>query len=101
MGLMGLQAPRRRVPGFIKPPSGSFPVWWGREPSIVDTFLDAHDFTGKKIIPFCTSGVTGVEKAVEHIKKIVGENVTVCDGKRLGSDGTEEEVRLWTELLGL
>ena len=77
-----------------------FPVWWGREPSIIDTFLEAHDLSGKKVIPFCTSGTTGVEKSVEHIKGIVGEDVTVCDGKRLGADGTEEEVKLWTELLG-
>lgn len=77
-----------------------FPVWWGREPSIIDTFLDSYDLSGKKIIPFCTSGVTGVEKAVEHIKGIVGDGVTVCEGRRLGSDGTEEEVKLWTEILG-
>ena len=32
-----------------------FPIWWGREPSVVDTFLDAYDFSGKKIVPFCTS----------------------------------------------
>ena len=57
--------------------------------------------TGKKIIPFCTSGMSGVEKSVEHIKGIVGESVTVCDGKRLGAEGSEEEVKLWTELLGL
>ncbi len=78
-----------------------FPIWWGREPSIVDTFLDSYDFTGKKIIPFCTSGMSGVEKAGEHIKKIVGENVTVEAGRRLGAEGSEEEVKLWTELLGL
>ena len=78
-----------------------FPLWWGREPSIIDTFLDAYDFSGKKIIPFCTSGMSGVEKSVEHIKGIVGESVTVCDGKRLGAEGSEEEVKLWTELLGL
>ena len=54
-----------------------------------------------EVVPFCTSGTTGVEKAVSHIKGIVGEKVTVCDGKRLGADGTEEEVRRWTELLGV
>ncbi|MCR4600451.1 MAG: flavodoxin [Clostridia bacterium] len=77
-----------------------FPIWWGREPSIIDTFLEAHDLSGKKIVPFCTSGTTGVEKAVEHIKGIVGDAATVSEGKRLGSDGTKEEVKLWTELLG-
>ncbi|MCR4724331.1 MAG: flavodoxin [Clostridia bacterium] len=78
-----------------------FPIWWGREPSIVDTFLEAYDFSGKKLIPFCTSGMSGVEKASEHIKGVVGEGATVDAGKRLGADGSEEEVKLWTELLGL
>ncbi len=78
-----------------------FPVWWGREPSIVDTFLEAYDFSGKKIIPFCTSGASGVEKGTEHIKGIVGDGVTVDDGKRLGAEASEEEVKEWTELLGL
>ncbi len=78
-----------------------YPVWWGREPSIVDTFLDSVDLAGKKVIPFCTSAASGVEKGVEHIRKVVGDKAEVLEGKRLGAEGTEEEVKLWTELLGL
>jgi len=78
-----------------------FPVWWGREPSIVDTFLDSYSFEGKTIIPFCTSGVSGIEQATAHIRGIVGETVKVDAGKRLGTDGAEEEVKTWTELLAL
>ncbi len=76
-----------------------FPVWWGREPSVIDTFLEAYDFSGKKIVPFCTSAASGVEKAVEHIKGIVGEKANVDVGKKFDADVTEEEARLWTELL--
>ena len=78
-----------------------FPVWWGREPSIIDTFLESYDFTGKNVIPFCTSGMSDCKKATEHIKGIVGDAVTVEEGKRLGAEGSEEEVKLWTELLSL
>ena len=78
-----------------------FPVWWGREPSIIDTFLESCDLSGKKIIPFCTSGMSDCKKATEHIKGIVGENVNVEEGKRLGAEGTEEEIKLWTKLLSL
>ena len=78
-----------------------FPIWWGREPSIIDTFLEGYDLSGKKIIPFCTSGVTGVEKAVEHMQGIVGEGVCVEAGKRIDAGSSEEEVKTWTELLGL
>lgn len=78
-----------------------FPVWWGREPSIIDTFLESYDLAGKKVIPFCTSGMSDCKKATEHIKGIVGDAVAVEEGKRLGAEGSEEEVRLWTELLSL
>lgn len=78
-----------------------FPVWWGREPSIIDTFLESYDLAGKKVIPFCTSGMSDCKKATEHIKGIVGDAVTVEEGKRLGTEGSEEEVKLWTELLSL
>ena len=78
-----------------------FPIWWGREPSIVDTFLESYAFSGKKIIPFCTSAASGADKASAHIKGILGAGVEVDAGKRLGAEGTEEEVKLWTELLAL
>ena len=40
-----------------------FPIWWYREPSIIDTFLEAYDFAGKTVIPFATSGGSGLGKA--------------------------------------
>ena len=43
--------------------------------------------------------MNGIEKAAEHIKGILGETVTVAAGKRLGAEATEEEVKLWSELL--
>lgn len=78
-----------------------FPIWWGREPSIIDTFLESYDFSGKKIIPFCTSGANDVAKASEHIKGIVGDAIEVDAGKRLGADATEEDIKLWADLLGV
>jgi Flavodoxins len=74
-----------------------FPIWWGREPSVVDTFLDSADFTGKKIVPFCTSGGSGIGKTAERIRSIVGEGVTVDEGRRLGGDVSEEDLKIWTE----
>lgn len=47
-----------------------FPVWWYREPSIIDTFLESHDFAGKKIVPFATSGGSGISGAEENMKKL-------------------------------
>ena len=45
-----------------------FPVWWYVEPRIVDTFLEGHDFTGKTLIPFATSGGSGIGRAEESLR---------------------------------
>ena len=45
-----------------------FPIWWSVEPRIVDTFLERHDFSGKTVIPFATSGGSGIEKAERSLK---------------------------------
>ena len=78
-----------------------FPIWWGREPGIIDTFLEAYDLKGKKIIPFCASAASGIEKAADHIRGIVGGGVQVDTGKKIAGDAAEEEIREWTRLLGL
>ena len=52
-----------------------FPVWWYREPSIVDTFLESHDFAGKKIVSFATSGGSGISGAEENMKKLAPDAV--------------------------
>ena len=44
-----------------------FPIWWYVEPRIVDTFLDGYDFAGKTMIPFATSGGSGIARAEEHL----------------------------------
>mgnify|MGYP002522849940 CR=1 FL=1 len=47
-----------------------FPIWWYVAPTIIDTFLESADFSGKKIIPFATSGGSGMGKTVEVLKKV-------------------------------
>lgn len=71
-----------------------FPVWWYREPSIIDTFLEAYDFSGKTIIPFCTSGGSGLGETVESIRSLAKE-ANVRDGKRFSSGVSEEELKTW------
>ena len=78
-----------------------FPVWWGREPSVVDTFLDAYDFTGKRIIPFCTSGGSDIGETAKRIQEIVGAGATVQEGTRLGGTVSEEDLKIWTAGLDL
>ena len=78
-----------------------FPIWWGREPSVVDTFLTAYDFGGKKIVHFCTSGGSDIGKTCERIQSLVGEKACVDTGKRMGGDISEEDLKIWTEGLKL
>ncbi len=78
-----------------------FPIWWGREPSVVDTFLTSYDFSGKRIVPFCTSGGSDIGKTAERIQNLVGESACVDAGKRLGGELQEADLKLWTEGLKL
>lgn len=78
-----------------------FPIWWGREPSVVDTFLTSYDFAGKRIVPFCTSGGSGIGKTAERIRSLVGPGAVVEEGKRLGGEVSLEDLKLWTDGLKL
>lgn len=72
-----------------------FPIWWGREPSIVDTFLESHDFNGKTIVLFATSGSTPTTAdAAENIRPIV-PNATVIEGTRFPVDVSADELKTW------
>ena len=46
-----------------------FPIWWYVEPKIIDTFLDSYDFSGKTVIPFATSGWSGIENVEKNLQK--------------------------------
>ena len=78
-----------------------FPIWWGREPSVVDTFLAAYDFSGKRVVPFCTSGGSDIGKTAERIQSIVGDRASVDAGRRLGGAVSEADLKIWTGGLSL
>ena len=71
-----------------------FPVWWYREPSIIDTFIEQYDFSGKVIVPFCTSGSSDIGKAPMNILNLAPD-AYVKPGKRFPKDVTEHELEMW------
>ena len=73
-----------------------FPVWWYREPSIIDSFLAAYSFAGKKLVPFATSGSSDIgQEAPERFRAITGAEV--LPGKRFAAGAAEAELKAWAE----
>jgi len=70
------------------------PIWWGREPSIMDTFIESYDFAGKTVIPFVTSGSSGIGDYGANLQSLA-PNANVLTGKRFPTDVTEEELKTW------
>ena len=73
-----------------------FPVWWYREPSIIDTFMEAYDFSGKKVVPFCTSGGSGLGDSAQNMQALA-PRATVVNGKRFSPSVSEGELKAWAE----
>ena len=74
-----------------------YPIWWGQAPRILSTFVESHDFTGITVIPFCTSGGSGMGKTAERIQSLVGSSAKVAEGKRLGGKISESDLKIWME----
>ena len=74
-----------------------FPIWWYIAPTVVNTFLEAHDFTNKKIILFATSGGSGFGRTVDNLKKSVSNTTEIIEGKLFNNHPTKEELKKWTE----
>ena len=75
-----------------------FPIWWYQAPRIIETFLESYDFTGKTVIPFATSGGSGMGKTAEILKGSC-PGATVDNGKRLSSRESISSVQKWIESL--
>ena len=75
-----------------------YPVWWYREPSIIDSFLEAYDFTGKKIVLFATSGSSDIgQEAPARTAEIA--KAEVLAGKRFSTNVSADELKAWAENL--
>ena len=71
-----------------------FPVWWYREPSIIDTFMESYDFAGKTIVPFCTSGGSGLGSAGSNMLALA-PGAKLGEGRRFSGLVSEKELSGW------
>lgn len=76
-----------------------FPIWWYTSPAIISTFVESHDFTGKTVIPFCTSGGSSIGNIAEKLKKEAGTG-TWKQGGRLTSSQSEDSLSSWVKAQG-
>ena len=76
-----------------------FPIWWYVAPTIINTFLESHDFSGKKIVLFATSGGSKFGKTVEELKVSVPVSCEIVEGKLLNGKQTIGSIKEWTDTL--
>ena len=76
-----------------------FPIWWYVAPTIIDTFLESYDFSGKTIIPFATSGGSGMGKTAEVLRKL-NTGAKILDGKVLNGYNAAA-MKKWAESLNI
>ena len=75
-----------------------FPIWWGIAPRIIETFLESYDFSGKTIIPFCTSGGSGVGRSDSELHKNVSGDVKWEKGVQINRPN-EGAIKKWLDIV--
>ena len=78
-----------------------FPIWWYIAPTIINTFLESYDFSGKKIILFATSGSSGFGNTANELKGSVSDTAVIKEGKLLNGNPPVDELKKWVESLGM
>ena len=73
-----------------------FPIWWGEEPRILDTFVEKYNFDGITVIPFRTSGTSGIGRSGSNMEELAGSG-TWLEGERFSGGVSEEELKSWIE----
>ena len=77
-----------------------FPIWWYVAPTIINTFLESYDFSGKTVVPFATSGGSGMGQTNEKLRPSCPD-AKLLPGKLLNGRISEQELKKWAEGLGL
>ena len=77
-----------------------YPIWWGEAPRIVSTFMESYDFSGKTIVPFCTSGGSGIGSSAKNLEQLIS-GATWLEGRRLNGGDSQETIMEWIDSLEL
>lgn len=77
-----------------------YPIWWGEAPRILSTFVESYDFSGKTVVPFCTSGGSGVGSSASNLEQLTS-GAAWMEGHRLNGSDSQDTVMEWVNGLGL
>jgi flavodoxin len=78
-----------------------YPIWFGQAPRIISTFLESYDFSGKTIVPFCTSQSSGIGSSATNLHSLCSSTAKWLSGSRFSSKTTKAEVATWINGLNL
>ncbi|MDD6069601.1 MAG: flavodoxin [Clostridiales bacterium] len=77
-----------------------YPIWWGKAPRIVSTFMESYDFSGKTIVPFCTSGSSDIGSSATNLEQLTS-GAKWLEGRRLNGNDSQDAVMEWVNSLNL
>ena len=77
-----------------------YPIWWGEAPRILSTFVESYNFSGKTVVPFCTSGGSGVGSSAANLERLT-DGAEWLSGTRLNGSASRSSVVEWINDLGL
>jgi flavodoxin len=78
-----------------------YPIWFGQAPNIIYTFLESYDFSGKTVVPFCTSGSSPIGSSASNLHRLCSNNTTWLSGSRFTLNTSRSEIVTWINGLGL
>ncbi len=99
-------AARPAITGTLEHPENydvvflGYPIWWGQAPKVMYTFLESYDLGDATIVPFCTSGSSGIGGSLDDLHALAPE-ANWLDGQRFSSGADQDEVAQWVDSLGL
>ena len=79
----------------------SYPIWHGQAPRIISTFLESYDFSGKTILPFCTSHSSGIGSSADNLHVLCSDSTVWLEGKRFEANTSKETIEEWLEGEGI
>ena len=73
----------------------TYPIWWSKAPKIIDTFVESYDFSGKTVIPICTSGGSEIGSSGSYLKTLTSSSAKWLDGQRFNTNVSVDELKDW------